>query len=653
MKTFTKRPPLLRDSFIATLLFAAALIYCALIWMTKENLLLPNIFQSRDIRRALDLYQNRHWIWFGPELTGGGQLPGPFYYYLIGLPMILTNSVFSIYLLEYVLFSLTAALVWYFLKRKFSIASAFIFYFMFLTSPFIQFNLTSFMNPSFQFIFLSIAICSLYFHKNNKALILGGLALGLTLQIHFAASLVLLGFLVFLLNQSDLPLSGRLKKVGVILASVLIPLLPYVLFRLTSDSDSYYDITSSYLRIIYYLKNIYKYLNLQTSTSFAIVFLKEFYVIPALLLCSLKRKDLHAKFGHLPTLIWFSSLALPSVFASLFVLRYAIPFFFLNILLIAICVPALSGKLRNLFYSMILLGIVFNVLFPLYPSEPDEEQISSRTSLESGQRIIQSIAATTNWDYSYFRAHTFALGLNYLDDFSAIYPAVSKQITSTYDGLIMIKRNNFNFTIPKNIAEAMKSSRIECLKREVIENYDLCYYNFAKTESPHQWNNIGNVYDTLPGLPQTPTNFSGAIKLGPNEARLYYNACEYIDPDCFVYFNLKILPDSLLNLEILGRPLANTDTGAAPRWTWYLQNPVLNIQCGSGSFTLPIADKIGFDHSRNTLHTPFDDNFKLPCSRPDSIVIESKTVSFFVIGSGKNNRGTMKSAFSQKWDPVR
>lgn len=44
------------------------------------------VFQERDLLRALGLL-NGNFIFFGSELTGGGNLPGPFYYLLLSPPL--------------------------------------------------------------------------------------------------------------------------------------------------------------------------------------------------------------------------------------------------------------------------------------------------------------------------------------------------------------------------------------------------------------------------------------------------------------------------------------------------------------------------------------------------------------------------------------
>src|SRR4051794_37846012 len=46
------------------------------------NTILFSVFQSRDLFRAQKLLEGQPIFW-GPEMTGGGTLPGPFYYLLL------------------------------------------------------------------------------------------------------------------------------------------------------------------------------------------------------------------------------------------------------------------------------------------------------------------------------------------------------------------------------------------------------------------------------------------------------------------------------------------------------------------------------------------------------------------------------------------
>src|SRR4051812_7452942 len=52
------------------------------------SFIIPSVFQARDLDRA-SLLTHGQFIFFGPEVTGGGNLPGPFYYVLLAIPKLL------------------------------------------------------------------------------------------------------------------------------------------------------------------------------------------------------------------------------------------------------------------------------------------------------------------------------------------------------------------------------------------------------------------------------------------------------------------------------------------------------------------------------------------------------------------------------------
>ena len=99
----------------------------------------PSIYQARDIYRSYDIL-NGHFTWFGSELSGGGNTPGPAYYWLMAAPLWVTGSWHSLYLYSYLLAALALVLLWYFLKNNFSERAGFFFVFLFLNSSLLLFS---------------------------------------------------------------------------------------------------------------------------------------------------------------------------------------------------------------------------------------------------------------------------------------------------------------------------------------------------------------------------------------------------------------------------------------------------------------------------------------------------------------------------------
>lgn len=72
-------------------------------------------FQTRDILRAQELLRGQP-IFFGPEVTGGGYLPGGLYYYLLALPLALGLGWKGTWVLIVALQAATAGLLWRFFR---------------------------------------------------------------------------------------------------------------------------------------------------------------------------------------------------------------------------------------------------------------------------------------------------------------------------------------------------------------------------------------------------------------------------------------------------------------------------------------------------------------------------------------------------------
>src|SRR6185312_10215696 len=108
-----------RDVLQFILVCAAAYVYFAA-WNDRGEF---NIFQERDLARAQQWVAGKP-IFFGPELSGGGHLPGPFYYALLYLPLALGWGWQGAQNLMVALTALGAGSFWFFLRRNFGFTAA-------------------------------------------------------------------------------------------------------------------------------------------------------------------------------------------------------------------------------------------------------------------------------------------------------------------------------------------------------------------------------------------------------------------------------------------------------------------------------------------------------------------------------------------------
>lgn len=176
------------------LFFVAAALYgvIAIDPIQLKELLLFFIFQDRDMTRAADLLRGQ-WIFFGPEMTGGGNLPGPFYYYLLALPIALGLGWQGAFHLMVAVTALAAGLGALWIGRRANLATAWVWLILILTGIPSGRVLAMFMNVSFAIPFMMVASVLFWmaFNEDEKrrgsAFVLLGAVTGLAMQLHLSA----------------------------------------------------------------------------------------------------------------------------------------------------------------------------------------------------------------------------------------------------------------------------------------------------------------------------------------------------------------------------------------------------------------------------------------------------------------------------------
>ena len=196
------------------------------------------IYQARDLSRAIHLI-NGEWIWHGPDISGGGALPGPFYYWLLALPIAIFKTWESTVWLCIALGAGAATIIWNFGVRYFSSFTALLMFFCFLFSSTSWQNLIVFWNPSYIFIFQAALLLLLFevTPRNKGRLFFAGFLLGLSLQIHYAQLIFLASSLgaIYLIPQASK--KEKLKLLSCLLIGLFITLLPYLAWRIFSPAS--------------------------------------------------------------------------------------------------------------------------------------------------------------------------------------------------------------------------------------------------------------------------------------------------------------------------------------------------------------------------------------------------------------------------------
>ena len=199
------------------------LLGLSLRWEALEVVRL-NQWLTRDIDRALNLFQGNYFPFAGPETTNGLRLPGPFLYILMAIPFWFQESYESAFNF-YFLLNFSSLLVSFYVVRKY-----FDFNIAFLTTVLQSTHLlyieaiTFPINPAFLLPlipFLLWSILEFTLNKNEKAVPLIIFVVSLGIQIHLSIATFLLAPFI----------SGLIFKIKVsvktILKTILLSLITF------------------------------------------------------------------------------------------------------------------------------------------------------------------------------------------------------------------------------------------------------------------------------------------------------------------------------------------------------------------------------------------------------------------------------------------
>ena len=219
-----------------------------------------SLFQGRDIRRALDILDGR-WVWYGPELTGGGHTPGPFYYWLLALPLYFFRTWQSALWLDIGLACSAAVLLGFVGRELGSRFSGLVLYLLFLNSAVLTSMIADFWNPSYLFFFQALITYWILKASQRKTYqIAAATLLGLSIQIHMIQMVYLVAWLLSIILSV-----GTRKEKSVTISTVVLftflPFLPYCLWLLldTSHSSTYdHSFSGGVTTLVYPIKNLFQ-----------------------------------------------------------------------------------------------------------------------------------------------------------------------------------------------------------------------------------------------------------------------------------------------------------------------------------------------------------------------------------------------------------
>jgi len=220
-------------------LFVGFILYIAFLLNLDQlrNRTVFYVFQTRDLGRAMELLRG-HLIFFGPEMSGGGHLFGPLYYFLLAIPLSISAGWTGAWYEMIALVVASATLAWLFLRSRGMALEGLIWVMLFALSWETHHLIVIFMNPSFNFLFvvsLIVLICTAVTAESAKsreyAFSAASLIAGFAIQIHFSVFCLFLAMLYLQLDSRRLHLPKVERRVFV-RAMILfaLPLVPYFIW---------------------------------------------------------------------------------------------------------------------------------------------------------------------------------------------------------------------------------------------------------------------------------------------------------------------------------------------------------------------------------------------------------------------------------------
>ena len=203
-----------------TLAFIIFYFKCSFSW---------SIFSERDISRA-DSWLKGDFYWLGPEMSGGNNLPGPFFYFLLFPSFLLGDNIHNqVALWTITWFALTYTAAYLFISKITAHKESNLFFLITFILGKLPIS-SDVLNPEFAVMFHVLALIMLYYwreKRNNIYLYLTGLIVALGVQAHLLVALYIPTALIFYIID-------KLKNIKAFLLFLLVagsPMLIYFLLK--------------------------------------------------------------------------------------------------------------------------------------------------------------------------------------------------------------------------------------------------------------------------------------------------------------------------------------------------------------------------------------------------------------------------------------
>jgi hypothetical protein len=622
------------------------------------------IYQARDLFRIDEIIQGTP-IFYGPEMFGGGHLPGPFYYLMYLLPYHY-GGIEAVASWHYIYYSIAVSVLCNFAYKRWGRISALIILILLCFSIFHRDQLYSNFNPSASPIFqvlILILILKLKDKWSSKHWFLLCTIINLSLQIHFSFILFYI-YVLFVFRKQ--------KKTNIIygLAASSFVLLPYFFGTIYCSTNSatfcpmetvgnvgdgfsflslpftglvsleYTDVISN---IVQFIHRVYfdDYILLGGSVLLLFYFLQihnkksindDKTVILHLFLLS--------HFGH----IW-------NLFSGMVFMRYLQHYYFFLIVLIGFSLPKLIAPLKKkkkpflfgslLTYCLVVLGLIQidrKIVYENNSNQVDIKTTNSNMYYKVLKNVLSYIQQETNWDYSTFSRRTYWIGLNHEEDKSLIYrelalrPVKIIKKENTNFGFIIAKvdsKADFEKSISQLIKTTFDKKQIRFRDLKIIDKIVVIKY-FVDPEAsiPKLFGNLGFHY-ILPEHIKALSKYyskqpaSKVIKTGKSQWRGCWDCKTSNWKNVDLNLSKIDVNQHNIKLNIDGISLSSPDA-VTPLATQRLENITLQVECSDKTLILPIGSIGGLindEHKYKYFSAPYQNNLIVDCKKINKVVI--------------------------------
>ena len=321
-----------------------------------------SVFSERDISRAKGwLEGNFHWP--GPEMSGGNNLPGPFFYFLLLPAMLFGENIYSQTALWTITwFALTYTAAFFFLSKITSHKESVLIFLVTFILTIFRYNNSFMLNPEFAIMFHVLALIGLYYwrEKRNKLyLYLTGLVIALGIQVHLLVGIHIFTVLLFyIIDKSE---RKNLRRLLLFFLLALSPLLLFTVlkfFNVFETSGNHYGIYIEHI-----LQNVFSEKWLENTKKFMLPFASYLALCSVLTFCyKNKIKNWNVKSSTKNLII---ITAVPLLVALLLARKgwYLLFVPVVSILLISKCFDDLMPDNPNKKTNVLLIYILFSLIY--------------------------------------------------------------------------------------------------------------------------------------------------------------------------------------------------------------------------------------------------------------------------------------------------